>query len=381
MKRIYYLMGVIAAAALASCHPMSSTYKALDENPTPSSLTYTLQSADYKLVPKSVDSVPAKTLSFSSASQAKADIPSILNSKFFKYGNGSNASVTYKITAYLAQPDSLYSDLIYTLVDKADYLLLPGNTYNDFSISQTIQWLPYKYPNAKVNQQYVLTFNYYNGSSTVKNSTFAFVYVGGSWVQAYLVPPSGYAAFGRGTYNQFTSSDAANLPNYLNGILKVDATVAATARTGATQYVSFQYYASGKAYQRVLQMQYDGSNWNPVNFATQGFIKSSGSWIPDPSVYYTLTGADCQLIANSTIGGSDLASVRASLAKYGDFEVGSGEFTTALINQAIILVLQNDFPNPTANVPYKVTYLAYTGKDTPTVATFIYNGSAWIAQQ
>lgn len=380
MKKIYYLMGVIAAAALASCHPMSSTYKALDENPLPGSLTYTLQSADYKLVPKSVDSVPAKALSFSSVTEAKADIPSILNNKFFKYGNGSKARITYRTSAYLTQPDSLYQDLAYTLVN-GDYFLLPKNTYLDFSASQTIQWIPYKYPAPPAtNQQYVFTLNYYNGSSTIANSNLAFAFIGGAWMQIYLVTPAEYTAFGRGAHNEFVSSDAVNIPNYLNGILKTDPAVVAIAQTGVKEYVSFNYYVGGKDYQRIIQMQYDGSNWNPVNFATVAFIKSGGAWIPDPTIYYTLTAADCQLIANSNIGGSALASARANLGKYDDFEVQNG-FTSDLINQAIILVLQNDFANPTPNVAYSVTYEAYTSKDNPVSVVFVYDGSKWVAQQ
>jgi hypothetical protein len=48
----------------------------------------------------------------------------------------------------------------------------------------------------------------------------------------------------------------------------------------------------------------------------------------------------------------------------------------------MILVLTADFPSPKPNVNYKVTYLNYTGgTDVPTVLTFQYNGTAWVAEQ
>ena len=154
----------------------------------------------------------------------------------------------------------------------------------------------------------------------------------------------------------------------------------ATATYGQTEYVSFNYYVSGTGggtFQRVLPLVYNGTNW--VNTATLtntlAFVKSGGTWIADPTVYYTLTTADTKLIAASTIG---TAAERTNLGSYGDFETS---WTTADLQSAIILVLTNDFKTPKININYKVTYLLYTGgADVPTVATFQNNGTAWVAK-
>jgi hypothetical protein len=96
-------------------------------------------------------------------------------------------------------------------------------------------------------------------------------------------------------------------------------------------------------------------------------------------VYYTLTTADTKLIGNpngtnnQNIGTS---AQRADLYQYGDF---SG-WAAADLQSAMILVLTTDFPNPTPNINYKVTFKVYTGgTDVPTTLTFQWNGTAWIA--
>ena len=141
MKRILFnLLGFAAiAAVISSCKPMDKTYKALDGLPgTPKTLTYTLQAADYALLPATV---PAKAaLGFSSGTEAKTNIPAILNYKFFDYPTGSNANVTYtNVAVTIKLPDSLYSNIAYT-VTNADYFSITVK-YTDFSTAQAIAFL------------------------------------------------------------------------------------------------------------------------------------------------------------------------------------------------------------------------------------------------
>lgn len=192
-----------------------------------------------------------------------------------------------------------------------------------------------------------------------------------------MLTPAQYAAVNHPAFSEFTSADDGKIPSYLNAILKTDPSVMAIARVGSIQYVSFTYFTSAKVTtQRVFAMTYNGTDWVTQATNTLAFIKSGGTWIPDPTVYYILTTADTKLIGNpngtnnQTIG---TVAERANLFQYGDF---SGWSATDL-NNAIILVLTTDFPNPKVNVNYKVTYLKYTGVDTPTVLTFKYNGTAW----
>jgi len=377
MKKIYYLFTWMSIAiAFVSCKPLSKTYNALDGMPkTPKTLTYTLQAADYALLPTTV---PAnKALGFTSVADANANIPTILNYKFFDYPDGSNGNITYTSTPVTVKlADSVLKDVAYTLT-KADYLLLPNNTFTDFSSTQILTWLPYKYPNPIANQLAVLTFTYYNPPTTA-TATFSYLYLNGAWQQIYMITPAQYTSVGRGGYNQFTSADDASLNSYLNAILKADVALSATAKVGDVTYVSFNYYNSAKATdQRVLPLVYNGTNWitTSLTYNTLTFVKSSGNWIQDPTVYYTLNKADLTLIGNSAIGTS---ANRTDLVKYGDWETS---WTTADIQSAIILVLNADFPKPKLNINYKVTYLYYTGgADVPTVAIFQNNGTAWVAK-
>jgi len=394
MKKIYYSLALLGLV-FASCHPMNNTYKSLDADPAPGVLTYTLLPGDYKLVPTSLDANASKQLGLTDTAEANKDVPAILNLKFPGYGNGSRASITYSSPAVvvpLKLVDSSYlipnpdpnssgsiidTAVVYTLTTN-DYFLLPGNKYTDFSVAQLLSWLPYKYANAQNGTLKVLTWTPYPATLTVPSS---FLYVNGSWRQIYQLTPAQYASVGHGTYNEFTSADDANIASYINELLKADLSVAATAKTGDMKFVSYYYYASStKTYQRVITLYYNGTNWTTAVVPTSNtstFVKSGGTWAPDPTVYYTLTAADCTLIANSTIGGDALATVRANLAKYNDFEMGQGQFTTDLVNQALILVLTTDFKTPKVNVNYNVTYLAYTGKDVATVVVFHYDGTQW----
>jgi len=371
MKKIYYLLA-FAAITVTGCQKQPIVGLGGSGANEVKTLNLTLASSDYSTLGSTV--YASKTKNFNSDADAKQYIPTILNNEYPQLSNGSKANITFSEQPVLV--DSVLKDQQYTLVTTPtnDYKLLPGNNYSDFSIAQTIAWLPYKFPTPATTQQEILTFAYYNGQTTT-TSTFAFLYLNGSWRQAYLLTPAQYAAVGRPAYSEFTSADDANIPSFLNAVLKSDPSVMATAKSGSIQYVSFTYYNSAKVTtQRVLAMGFDGTNWSPLATTTLAFLKSGGTWIPDPTVYYTLTKADITSIGNGTNG---TTSQRANLLQYGDF---SGWSKTDLQN-AIIVVLTTDFPNPKVNINYVVTYLNYTNSaDVPTTITFQYNGTAWIAQ-
>jgi hypothetical protein len=406
MKKIYYLIALMAVAAgFTACHPMNETYKQLDASPTPSpkTLTYTLASADYGL------GGSTKLGYFTSAADANTNIPKILNAKFvYGYDNGSNANITYASSlGNITQPDSVAADLKYTLVNKADYLLLPGNTFADFSVAQLLSWLPYKYPNPGVNEQHILTWIFYptiattapqiypglsiastvSGTTTTTLATGSFAYINGAWVQDYFVTNAQYASIGRGQYNQFTSADDATLVSQLNGILKTDAGVMATATTGSTQYVSFNYYSAAKVTaQRILAMVYNGTNWThtPAS-ATLTYVKSNGTWVPDPTIFYTAVQKDWTYIG--TLAPAALANATtdaiSNYAKYGDFTTSSTSlyyWSPAQIDAAMIAILKYEFPSAKVGIPYHINYLLYTGSAVPASSTFKFDGTNWVKQ-
>jgi len=401
MKKLIYLCICLAIAiAFVSCNKLGDTYKAIDANTLAGNagktLNYTLTASDFTSLGSS--NYAYKTHNFSTTTDANTFIPVILNYKFFDYPNGSVANITYGGQPILA--DSVYKDEQYTLATTptSDYILYPGNKFNDFSVAQVLTWLPYKYTAPVANQTYVLNWIFYptlsatapqiypgvylSTTGSVTTAVSAFSFINNAWVQDYYITPAQYAAVGRGQYNQFTSTDDANIITYLNNILKTDPSVMSAAATGAVQYVSFNYYNAAKVTtQRVLAMAYNGTNWVPNANNTAIFVKQNGTWIPDPSIYYTLTKADTQLIGNPNGTNSQnvgTAAERANLYSYGDF---SG-WANADMDAALILVLTTDFPNPKVNLNYKVTFLKYTnGADVPTTFVFVYDGAKWNAQQ
>ncbi len=377
MKKIFYAIAFVAVV-FTSCQkqPIVPLYPAVASK---QSYNITLASSDYALLPSTA--YPSKTLSFNNATDAQNYIPTILNAKYPSKvaADNSTAVVTYTQSALSFKlTDSAYNDVAYTLTP-ADYLLLPGNKYTDFSIAQVIKWLPYKYPSPVVNQLALLTFTPYPATLT---PPYSFLYLNGAWSEIYTITPAQYAVYGLGKYNQFTSTNDATLPAMLGALLKTDLTVQDTVKAGDIEYISFNYYGSDKGtYQRVIPLEYDGSNYVAPKTsvaAPLNFIKKSGQWQyvqPLPVISYTLTSADIALIAKSTVAPSGLLT---NLASYGDF---SG-WTTAQLDAAMILVLTADFQTPQTNTNYSVIYLAYTGgADVPTSLLFQWSGTAWVAQQ
>jgi hypothetical protein len=374
MKKIYYLL-VFIAFAFTACQKEPALHSVMPSEVQ--TLTLTLQQSDYQLLPSTA--YPSKTFTIDNDNDAEQYIPVILNSKYANLSNGSTAVVTYTKSALYFKPaaDSLFADVAYTLTT-ADYSLLPGNTFTDFSIAQALKWLPYKYPTPVANQLVLLTFTPFPATLT---PPYSFMYLNGAWKQIYTITPAEYTAVGLGKFDQFTSSNDAKLPSMLSALVKTDITIQDTVKAGDIEYISFDYFASNsKAYQRVIPLQYDGNNYVAPKTSTGAlnFVKKGGTWAfvqPLPVVAYTLLPADITLIANSTISSS---SNRSNLASYKDF---SG-WSAADLNAAMILVLTADFKTPQQNTNYQVTYLNYTGgADVPTVLTFQWDGTKWVPQQ
>lgn len=373
MKKIYYLLAFVILAFTA-CQKEPALHSVAPSEVK--ALTITLQASDYQLLPS--NDYPSTALTIDDDADAQKYVPIILNSKYANLDNGSTATVTYAKSALFFKPaaDSLFDDVAYTLTN-ADYKLLPGNNFTDFSISQVLQWLPYKYPTPVKNELKLLTFTIYP-ANMVPAPPYSFMYLNGAWTEVYTVTPAEYTAIGLGKYDQFTSANNPNLPSILSAILKSDITVQDTVKKGDIEYVSFGYYGDdGKDYQRVVPVVYDGNNYTApqASTGTVNFIKQNGSWTfvkPLPVVAYTLNAADFALIANSNFGTSNQ---RSDVANYGDF---SG-WSAADLQSAMILVLTTDFKTPQTNTNYDVTYLNYTGgADVKTVLKFQWDGTKWV---
>jgi hypothetical protein len=376
MKKIYYLL-VLVAFAFTACQKEPALHSVMPSEVK--DLKITLQTSDYQLLPSS--DYPSKTLTIDDDADAQQYIPIILNANYGNLDNGSTAAVTYAKSALYFKPnaDSLYSDVAYTLTN-ADYLLLPGNKYTDFSVSQLLSWIPYKYTAPTNNQLVLLTWTPYPSTLTPP-PPYSFLYYSGAWKQIYTITPAEYAAIGLGKYNQFTTAQDANLASTLGALVKTDINVQDTVKKGDIVFVSFSYYGSdSKAYQRVQPLEYDGSNYVAplASTGTVNFIKKNGTWTyvqPLPVINYTLTSADITTIVGSNFG---TAALRSNLSSYGDFETS---WAKADLQGAFILCLTKDIASPQTNTIYKVHYKLYSGgSDVDSTLSFEWDGTKWVAQ-
>ncbi|MBB6126519.1 hypothetical protein [Mucilaginibacter lappiensis] len=378
MKKIYSLIAFMAVV-LTACQKQPNVSPA---GYVKTGVTFTLAQSDYKLLDTS--KYPSKSFNFKSIADANTYIPLILNAKEPQLSNGSTAIVTFTLAPLsIVLADSTNAKTAYTLT-KDDYTLLPGNTYTDFSTAQILSWLPYKYPSPLTNQLAVLSYTYFESGATPNAgvpATDAFLYLNGAWQKIYRVSAAQYASVGRGNNNWFIASDigsSTTIPSYINTFLKADPLVSTTVKTGDVKYVNYRYLTT---YQKVMGLTYDGTNW--VINATQSttsFLKNNGTWIPDPTVYLTLSSADYTFIGTTSAG---TTAARANVAQYKDFNISATTDATYWsdtdLNNAFIALLISKYKSPIKDQIFNVTYATYyKGAISNPTKTFTYNGSAFV---
>lgn len=382
MKKISNIL-VLAALALSACQkqPVIPNTMPLHK----AKLTQTMVAADYKKLDTA--SYGYKNGVFQSEDDAKQTIPGLLTTEYPRVDDGSTADVTFNVgTPQVKVADSVYKNVAYTLTN-ADYLLLPGNKFTDFTAAQILSWLPYgpKTSSPKANQLAVLTFNYYSGSVSVQ--TFGYMYLNGAWQQIYLLSPAQYASVGRSNHNEFVATDNVSSVNtYIGALLKADLSVSATAQVGDIQYVSYNYYDGTTDFQKVTAFAFDGSNWvSGSTPRTLSFERASGKWVVSSTVSYTLVKDDYVYIGTQTTAGTQAA--RDNVAKYPDFNISATTDATywsdADLNAAMIAVLTEKFKaTALPNQKFVVTYVVYSfGKTSNASKTFVFDGTNFVVPQ
>jgi len=369
MKKIYYLLA-FAALAFTACQKEPVLQSSVPLS-TKQALTITLQASDYA---KLSSGYPKTALTIDNLTDANTYIPQILNSEYVTAANGSTAKVTYTVSSlFFKVADSLLTDVAYTLTP-ADYMLLPGNKFPDFSISQVLQWLPYKYPTPVNNQLASLTFVPFPATLT---PPYSFLYFNGAWKQAYTIQPAQYTTAGVGKFDQFTASNSeSSLVSTFSFFLKNDFTIMDTIRKNDLVFVSFGYFANSTNYQRIKPLEFDGNSfvlpYTSTGVAT--FVKANGAWKSEPVVAYTLTSADITLIETGAAGS---AAAKTNLTSFGDF---SNAWATTDMDAAVIEALLVDIKSPQTNTLYQITFPNYNSP-APDPLNFIWDGTKWVAQQ
>ena len=251
-----------------------------------------------------------------------------------------------------------------------------------------------------------------NGSSAtpdiIKESTF-YRLLSGTWGTVkgvYTLSSQDYNSMGApGKYDNFSSSVSPD--NYLPQFLSQKYPF---AQEGNQLVVVYKYY-SGGVHIRADQYTFTNSTWtkyNSVEMKTSQFINTETKWVFDPTVTFTMTAADYQLIVDAVKADPNLKSLVNSYgdqdyyygagSKYSDFDARISKRTTGTyaqadykgltdaeasalilkrIHEGIIVLLKAKFPNAVTQVSgidvmYIVKYAIYEndGSTSHSTSTF-----------
>ncbi len=229
----------------------------------------------------------------------------------------------------------------------------------------------------------------------ITESTF-YRLLSGTWGTVkgvYALSSQDYNSMGApGKYDNFSSSVPPD--NYLPQFL---AQKYPFAQEGNQLVVVYKYYSKGVQI-HADQYTYTNSTWtkyNSVEMKTSQFINTGTKWVFDPTVTFTMTSADYQLIVDHVKADPKLKSLVNSYgdqdyyygagSKYSDFDARISKRTTGTyaqadyqgltdaevsalilkrIHEGIVVLLKIKFPNAVTqvsgiNVMYVVTYAIY----------------------
>lgn len=361
-KNILFLLACVLVV-VTGCDPMKDTYNELDSIPNVQPFSITLKDPQYKLLPSS--SPASKQLYFSTETEAKENIPTILNILYPEYSEGASATVNYTVAGNVISSRASYTLTTddYTALGFANSRINITNGDNDIRA-----FLNYKFPIPVENQLVIITYTAYNSnvSTTAFPVTDSFYFINGKWFNAYHVVPADYASNNSGRFNNYTSADKPYLGDYFNRFLLANVS---GAKQNDIMYVSYYIFDNSTTpsvtEQRIMTMYFDGIRWKPVVSnevvtSSQGFVKLKETWIVDPTINYTLVTADYL-----TIG--DIASVgttanRANLKSFKNFNIspsGSTVWKDEEVTAALAQFLKIKFPNTEVDAQYRITYYAY----------------------
>jgi hypothetical protein len=357
MKKLIYLMMAIGLVFTTACDPMEDIYAEIDaqEDIITGEVAFSLTDDDY-------DDLELSYGNFSSVEDAKAMIPNLLLDKYPVWGEGSLATVTFKLYNPLSTP----SADVYELSD-AEHNAITGKTYGNFDRDYHIfDYLEATFPTPSEGDFHSLRYRFYAGSETTL--TDGFLFENGEWNKFTGFTPDEYKAMGEG-YPNFSSHDeaATKIPLALPDIFKFN-----PKKAGDIVQAMYELYAGGgvtKSY--VNNYIFDGSTWSKYNNVIEETIKfghDGTTWVPDNTIKYTLTSADYELVGNGY---------------YQNFDVRSGkaEELESVRLDKINTILLNNFPNMEEGQKFVVTYNVYSGAAEVWEMKVILSGGAYILQE
>lgn len=364
-KTVLYILAFIAVI-ISSCDPLKDSINDIKPATLEKTMALTL------------------TTSYASPGAANEGVAKTLNSTYKHLDDGSKANVIYNLLpAQVKAVDSLLSNIVYTVTD-ADYLATNGNSNKNFNTANLMKFINAKFPVKTEKQLFVISYAYFQSgvASPAVPVTESYLYLNGAWVKIYHVTPAQYTSAGKLNVFNFGSADEPNLTGYFNTFLKADASASAAAKLGDVKYVSFTYFVSSSAiYQRIKALVFDGVNWGtkPVAVGPFAFLKKKGTWIPDPTVYYTLVKADFAVLTGSGVASEAAITNAVSFASF-DMSGGPNNWTEEQIVKGVAVILNTKFASAPVDetVLYKVTYGLFKGPTATDTETFAKTSAGFV---
>ncbi|WP_196894992.1 hypothetical protein [Aureivirga marina] len=341
MKKYISIAFLAVAALFVGCNPTEDIYDELDAAPEQLN-PYTLSEDDYDMT--GVDNVADQKF-FDTREQALELIPAILDNNFSEYNNGSTIVVTFDKSNSFDVTETLDA---YT-VTAEDYEDLGFNYPNFSNVDQIYGFLQSKYPSASRGTVIELTYDIYTGSVNTLTDTFVLL---NEWTKALTFTNEQYNELGQ-TYSNFDNHETAtrNIGIYLESLYPYaeegDVVVPIYVYTYKDENDDRQYVDT------VVEYTFNGDKWIQSTSVIEDnylFVKNDeGKWIPDPTIYYTLTNDDYALVGNGNYNNFDIRT-------------GKDEETIEARLAKIDTILKNNFPSTAVGQEYVVEYKIYDGQ-------------------
>ncbi len=313
MKKYIFSITAVLLLFLFSCNrPEEQLLQEVEQSrqkPYSESLDYTLTSDDYNTVAKvglaaaqnAYDSVQCSLIgvyhSFSKSRPAAVFLPPFLSQKFPALDSGSYVRVTYNY------------DHIYTFAD-TELIIIPNNAYSEMGLSNNYfdadhnpdnyipSWLNSK-PEYNSYSRILVRYLYKNsdGSFTTKVSYYENDPVNKWFVpNYYLLQDQDYENLRPNTVVANNHYFTADYPPsvFIPILLKNKYPYAAP---GDQKIVIYKYFDKKTYYQYNLYT-FDGNTWTSIEQKTDQFFNNGQRWAFDPTVRYTLSCSDYQIIVD-----------------------------------------------------------------------------------
>ncbi len=315
------ILGLVSTA----CDPLEDTMEELGD------ITPVIQgTTDYTLTAEDYEALLLENEYFTSVEEAEALLPAFLDDLYPTKGTGAIANIGYNVVDKL-------EPIIYT-VSNDDYAELIENESIDESFlvsdSEISDFFSYKFPQEVEGSYVELTFN------TV-----------GSLI-AYTLIDEDYDLVGNGAFDNFDirpGNDEETIEARIAKISTILATNFSDPVKGQQYLVTYTVY-DGSTYDLTIGLEYNGETYEEKSIEI------------DPAESYTLGDDDYEAIVSAL--STKYPDATGSMDRFGNFERRDDEdayWSDSMINEAITIVLDIEYPSSEIGDKFSVTYDIYDG--------------------